>query len=192
MSMSDDISCGSRDNKVECMSNANLFALYAKDLGKDNGRLLVLVLISNGTLSRNIVHKENVTIWLIHFSALQAHCPESIQKQRPWKIVDTLLCRFGTLCDYFSHYCSANQLRDLGTVSKMCKKVRNPSRSNVEGGQSSSSLVLTVIKTEVFLDCDDFAHKDLQLQQYGERIEKVSQQDILSEFLYGCRISECG
>ena len=82
MSMSDDISCGSRDNKVECMSNANLFALYAKDLGKDNGRLLVLVLKSNGTLSRNIVHKENVTIWLIHFSALQAHCPEVDSKAK--------------------------------------------------------------------------------------------------------------
>ena len=40
-------------------------------------------------------------------------------------------------------------------------------------GQSNSSLVLNVIKTEVPLDCDDFAHKDLLLQQYGERIEKL-------------------
>ena len=47
--------------------------------------------------------------------------------------------------------------------------------------QSSSSLVLSVIKTEVPLDCDDLAHKDLLLQQYGERIEKLSQQDKLSK-----------
>ena len=38
----------------------------------------------------------------------------------------------------------------------------------------------SVIKTEVPLDCDDLARKDLLLQQYGERIEKLSQQDRLS------------
>ena len=47
-------------------------------------------------------------------------------------------------------------------------------------GQSSSSLVLSVIKTEVLLDCDDPANQDLLLQQYGERIGKLSQQDKLS------------
>ena len=46
-------------------------------------------------------------------------------------------------------------------------------------GQSSSSLALSVIKTEVALDCDDRANQDLLLQQYGERIEKLSQQDKL-------------
>ena len=40
----------------------------------------------------------------------------------------------------------------------------------------------SVIKTEVPLDCDDLAHKDLLLQRYGERIEKLSQQDKLSKF----------
>ena len=59
------------------------------------------------------------------------------------------------------------------------------------GGQSSFSLVLSVIKTEALLDCDDLAHKDLLLQRYEERIEKMSQQDKLRKILYGCRISEC-
>ena len=40
----------------------------------------------------------------------------------------------------------------------------------------------SVIKTEVPLDCDDPARKDLLLQQYGERIEKLSQQDKLGKF----------
>ena len=48
-------------------------------------------------------------------------------------------------------------------------------------GQSSSSLVLSVIKTEVLLDCDDPANQKFLLQQYGERIEKLSQQDKLSK-----------
>ena len=39
-----------------------------------------------------------------------------------------------------------------------------------------------MIKTDVLLDGDDRAHKDLLLQKYGERIEKLSQQDKLSKF----------
>ena len=50
------------------------------------------------------------------------------------------------------------------------------------GGQSSSSFVSSVIKTDVPLESDDRAHKDLLLQQCGERIEKLSQQDRLSKF----------
>ena len=42
--------------------------------------------------------------------------------------------------------------------------------------------MLSVIKTDVLLDSDDRAHKDLVLQKYGERIEKLSQQDKLSKF----------
>ena len=64
MSMFNDISCGSRDNKKECESNANLVSQYAKkDLEYDNGHLLVLVLKRSGILSVKIVHKENRTIW---------------------------------------------------------------------------------------------------------------------------------
>ena len=50
------------------------------------------------------------------------------------------------------------------------------------GGQSSSSFVPSVIKTNVLLNDYDRAHKDLLLQRYGERIEKLSQQDRLSKF----------
>ena len=71
----------------------------------------------------------------------------------------------------------------------MCEEyetLHDRSGQPVVGGQSSSSsLVLSVIKTEVPLDCDDLADKDLLLQQYGERIEKLSQQDKLSKFCMG-------
>ena len=50
------------------------------------------------------------------------------------------------------------------------------------GGQSSSLVVPRVIKTKVLLENDDCAHKDLLLQKYGERIEKLSQQDRVSKF----------
>ena len=52
----------------------------------------------------------------------------------------------------------------------------------VVGGQSSSSFVPCVAKTNVPLNSDDPAHKELLLQRYGERIEKLSQQDRLSKF----------
>ena len=58
-------------------------------------------------------------------------------------------------------------------------------------GQSSSSLVLGVIKTAVPLDCDDPVNQDLPLQQYGERIEKLSHQDKLSKFWMDAGCSEC-
>ena len=50
------------------------------------------------------------------------------------------------------------------------------------GDQSSSSFVPSVIKTDVPLDSDDRAHKDLLLQKYEERVEKLAQQDRLSKF----------
>ena len=44
------------------------------------------------------------------------------------------------------------------------------------------SIVLSAIKTEVSLDCGDPTNQNLLLQQYEERIEKLSQQDKLSKF----------
>ena len=44
------------------------------------------------------------------------------------------------------------------------------------------SIVLSAIKTDVPLESDDPAYQNFLLQQYGERIEKLSQQDRLSKF----------
>ena len=49
-------------------------------------------------------------------------------------------------------------------------------------GQSSSSFVPRVIKTNMPLNDDDLTHKEFLLQKYGERIENLSQQDRLSKF----------
>ena len=42
--------------------------------------------------------------------------------------------------------------------------------------------MLSAIKTEVSLESDDPAYQNFLLQQYEERIEKLSQQDKLSKF----------
>ena len=49
-------------------------------------------------------------------------------------------------------------------------------------GQSISSFVPSVIKTNMPLNDDDSTHKEFLLQRYRERIEKLSQQDRLSKF----------
>ena len=71
---------------------------------------------------------------------------------------------------------SANQLSLHGAVAEICEEYGSLHERTVRPvvmGQSSSSLVLSVIKTEVLLDCDDPVKQDLLLQQYRERIEKL-------------------
>ena len=80
---------------------------------------------------------------------------------------------------------SANQLSLYGAIAEICEEydtLHARTERPVVMGQSSSSPVLNVIKTEVLLDCDDPANQNLLLQQYGERIEKLSQQDKLGKF----------
>ena len=80
---------------------------------------------------------------------------------------------------------SANQLTLYGAIAEICEEcesLHERTERPVGMGQSSSSIALSAIKTEVPLDCDDPANQDLLLQQYGERIEKLSQQDKLSKF----------
>ena len=65
----------------------------------------------------------------------------------------------------------------------MCEEYESlhdrPGRPDTVMGQS---VVLSEMKTEVLLDCDDLTNQDLLLQQYAERIAKLSQQDKLSKF----------
>ena len=78
----------------------------------------------------------------------------------------------------------ANQLSLYGAIAEICEEYESFHERTVRPvvmGQSSSSLVLSAIKTEVPLDSDDPAYQNFLLQQDGERIEKLSQQDKLSK-----------
>ena len=78
---------------------------------------------------------------------------------------------------------SVNQLSLYGAVAEMCEDSESHLAGRpVVGEQSSSSFVPNVINTNVPLNNDDPTHKELLLQRYGERIEKLSQQDKLSKF----------
>ena len=64
---------------------------------------------------------------------------------------------------------SANQVSLYGAVAGICEEYQSfherTGRLDVVMGQSSSSLVLSVIKTEVLLYCDDPAYQNFLLQQ---------------------------
>ena len=90
-----------------------------------------------------------------------------------------------TIKTVFRTIISVNQLSLYGAVAEMCEECESfhgTTGKPVVGGQSSSSFVPSVIKTDVPLDDDYRAHKDLLLQRYGERVEKLSQQDKMSNF----------
>ena len=77
---------------------------------------------------------------------------------------------------------SENQLSLYGAVAEMCEEYESYHAGRpVVGEQSSSSFVPNVINTNVPLNNDDPTRKELLLQKYGERIEKLSQQDNLSK-----------
>ena len=78
---------------------------------------------------------------------------------------------------------SANQLSLYGAVAEMCEEYESlHGRSWRPDTVMGQSIVLSEIKTEVPLENDDPAYQNFLLQQYVERIEKLSQQDKLSKF----------
>ena len=86
---------------------------------------------------------------------------------------------------------SANQLSLCGAVAETCEEYETlhvRSGQPVVGGQSSSSLVLSLMKTEVPLDSDDRARKDLLLQQIWRTNCKDFTTRHIEQFLYGCRV----
>ena len=80
---------------------------------------------------------------------------------------------------------SVNQLSLYGAVAEMCEEYdsyHDRTDGPVVRGQSISSFVPSVIKTNMPLNDDDSTHKEFLLQRYRERIEKLSQQVRLSKF----------
>ena len=197
MLMFNDISCGSKDNEKECLANAKLVSLYAKRFGKGQWSF-----IGPGSEKKWYCISEDSPqgVWdnmaermLLEFA--ESDCPifRATSPLSRGKLSVHHAADLETIETIFRKIFSANQLSLYGAIAEVCEEyetLHERTGRSVVMGQSSSSPVLSVIKTEVPLDCDDPANQDLLLQQYGERIEKLSQQDKLSKFLYGCRISE--
>ena len=77
---------------------------------------------------------------------------------------------------------SANQFSLYGAVAEICEESESLHERKGRPVVMGQSIVLSAIKTEVFLDSVDPANQNFLLQQYEERIEKLSQHDKLSKF----------
>ena len=196
MSMFNDISWGSKGNEQECELSAQLVSIYAKRLSpgrwsflgpgsekkwysthesKPQGQwdrvaeqmMLTFaeskhpVFRSTSPLSRGVLKSKGGGKLSIH------HCADQ----------ETIKTVFRTIT-------SVNQLSLYGAVAKMCEEYETFHARTVQpvvGGQSSSSFVSSVIKTNMPLNDVDPPHGELLLQRIGERIEKLSQQDRLGK-----------
>ena len=88
-----------------------------------------------------------------------------------------------TIETVFRMIVSANQLSLYGAVAEMCEEYETlhdrSGRLDVVMGQS---IVLSAIKTEVSLERNDPVYQNFLVQQYEERIERLSQTDRVSKF----------
>ena len=203
MSMFNDISWGSKDNKIECESNAQLVSLFARRFGAGQWSFL-----GPGS-EKKVVRKKWCSIsedrpqgdWdemaekmMLTFAesghpVFRATSPLSrgqLKSKGGGKLSIHYYADQDTIENVFRTITSVNQLSLHGAVAEMCEEyetLHDRTEKPVVGGKSSSSFVPSVIKTDVLLNSDDHAQKDLLLQGYGERIEKLSQQDKLSKFV---------
>ena len=197
MSMIKDIFCGSRDNEEECLLNAKLVSLYAKRFGAGQWSF-----IGPGSEKKWYCISEDSPqgVWdniaermLVEFAEsgcpiFRARSPLSrcrLKSKGHGKLSIHYAADLETIKTVFRTFISVNQPSLYGAIAEIrgeYESLHERTERPVVMEQSSSSLVPSVIKTEVLLDCDDLAHKDLLLQQYGERIEKISLQDTLSKF----------
>ena len=202
MSMFNDISCGSRDSEKECESNANLVSLYAKRFGTGQWSFIGL-----GSEKKwdSISEDSSQGEWdnmpermMLEFAEsghpiFRATTPLSrgrLKTKRHGKLSIHYCADLETIETSFRILVSVNLFSLYGAVAQKCEEyeiLHDRTWQPVVRGQSSSSFVPSAIKTEVLLDCDDLAHRDLLLQQYGERIEKLSLQDKLSKFCMDAR-----
>ena len=128
--------------------------LSRKDLERDNGHFLVLVIKRSGILSVKMVHKENGTIqlkgccWNSQKAVVQFPCYKSIvlievNSRKSWsKIVNTLLCRFAYELN-FSHNYFCKSAQSLRKQSQKCVKNSRPFTNRTDPLSESNRVPLS-------------------------------------------------
>ena len=165
-----------------------------QDLEKDNGHSLVLVLRKKWY---SIKEDSPQRIWdkiaermLLEF--VESGCPifrattplsrGQLKSKGHGKLSIHFAADQETIETIFRIIVSANQLSLYGAVAEICEEYESLHERTERPVVMGQSIVLSAIKTEVPLDSDDPANQNFLLQQCGERIEKLSQQDKLSKF----------
>ena len=189
MSMFTDISCGSKDNAKECLANAKLVSLYARRFGKGQWSFIgpgsekkwyCISEVSPQGVWDNIAERMLVEFAESGCPIFRATTPLSrgrLKSKGHGKLSIHYAADLETVETFFPHNCLCKPSSVFcGAVAEICEEyvsLHERTGRPVVMGQSSSSIVLSAIKTEVPLECDDPVNLDLLLQQYGERIERT-------------------
>ena len=195
MSMFNDISCGTRDNEKECVANAKVVSTNAKKFGTGQWSF-----IGPGSEKKWYSMEENsphgigdhiVEKMLLEFA--ESTCPifraatplsrGQLRSKGHGKLSIHFAATQETIETVFRIIVSANQLSLYGAVANTCEEHESHhDRSGRLDKVMGQSIVLSEIKTEVLLENDDPTCQNFLLQQYEERIERLSQQDKVSKF----------
>ena len=195
MSMFNDISFGTKDNERECLANAKVVSIHAKKFGIGQWSL-----IGPGFEKKWYSMEEDSPqgIWdhiaekmLLEFA--ESTCPIfrattplsrcKLKSKGHGKLSIHFAADQETIETIFRTIVSANQLSLCGAVANMCEECESHhDRSGQHDKVMGQSIVLSEIKTEVFLKNDDPEYQNFPLQRYEERIERLSQTDKVSKF----------
>ena len=196
MSMFNDILWGSKDNKKECESNAQLVSFFARRFGAGQWSFL-------GPCSENKWYYTGeysprggwdkiAELMMLKFGesthpVFRATSPlyrGVLESKGVGKLSIHYCADPGTIETDFRTIISVNQVSLYGAVEEMCEEREScPDRTErpVVKGESDPLFVPSVIKTNIPLN-DDAAQEENPLQRNTERIEKLSQQDRLCKF----------
>ena len=178
MSMFNDISWGSKDNKKECESNSQLVSLFAKRFGAGQWSFLgpgsekKWYSISEDSPQGEwdkMAEKMMVTLAESGHPVFRATSPLSrgvLKSKGGGKLSIHYCADQETITTVFRTITSVNQLSLYGAVAEMCEEYESyhdRTGRPVVGGQSSSSFVPSVIKTNMPLNNDDPAHERISI-----------------------------
>ena len=199
MSMFDDISCGTKDNEEECLANAKLVSLYARRFGKGQWSF-----IGPGSEKKwySISEDSPQGIWdkiaermLLEFAEngcpiFRATTPLSrgqLKSKGHRKLSIHYAADQETIETIFRIIVCATQLSLYGAVAEICEEYESLHERTgrpVVMGQSSSSFVLSVIKTEVLLDCDDPAYQNFYCNNMENELKSYHNKTDCANFVW--------
>ena len=178
----------------ECLANAKLVSLCARRFGKGQWSFVG----PGSEKKRNSISEDSLQeIWdkiaermLLEFA--ESGCPifrattplsrGQLKSKGHGKLSIHFAATQETIETIFRIIVCANQLSLYGAVAEICEDCESLHERTGRPVVMGQSIVLSAIKTEVPLDSDHASYKIFLLKPYGERIEKLSQQDKLSKF----------
>ena len=173
--------------KKECESNARVVSLHAKRFGAGQWSFLgpgseKWYSISDGSAKGewdNMAEKMMLEFGESGRPVFRATFPLSrgqLRSKSHGKLSVHFCADLETIKTVFRTIISVNQLSLNGAVAEMCEEYEtfhDRTGQPVVGEKSSSSFVLSVIKTEVPLDCDDPA-SELSVDEHAEFLAKAA------------------